>query len=162
MSSSLSQSDHTEALRELLLQSQNPLWTNVILNWIPRFDGWYARDNRDDPDGERVYSDPAAAIAYQALRRDPIRKGFQRTLQFVARLPFNRWHAIDVTTLAKWNPLEQTFREFEASHINGRICAFVAPEVPALRLRHTLNYLQTMYDLEQIKRAAFDGTSIND
>ena len=141
----VTEQDYEALLRDLLLQSLDPAWTNVVMNWIKRFDGWYLQEREVD-------RNPQAAIAYNCLRRQPIRRGVARTTRHLAYLPFNRWTAVAVFTQVHWNPLEENFATFLMRNKQDGVFAFAIPEVTPRRMHNTIAYLRTMYELELIQQ----------
>ncbi|KKB60880.1 hypothetical protein WM40_26590 [Robbsia andropogonis] len=148
--------DYEMLLRDMLLQSVDPAWTNVVMKWIRRFDGWYLKERESE-------RNPQAAIAYDCLRREPIRRGVARTANLLAHLPFNRWTATTLLTIQRqWSPVDEDFRSFLTRNKDNGVYAFPLPEVPPQRRQDTLAYLRAMYELEVIKQKVLDQDLLGD
>jgi len=137
--------DYPQALKIHLESSADPLWAAVVTNWLARFDGWWPADRSEA-------RDPAYAMALEALHRTPLRQDAPKTARFLARLPFNRWHAVTVSGEKKWDPLTQSFEEFKAACLPEPIVTFVAPDFSDRRLDETAHWLWAAWRVQWIGR----------
>lgn len=142
--------DYPKALKAHLDSSLDPLWAPVVMTWLARFDGWWNADREE-------LRNPAYAIALEALQREVLRQDARRTAQFLAHLPFNRWHAVTVAGERKWNPLEQAFEEFRSGCLPQPIVTFVAPDFSDRRLDETAHWLWAAWRVQWIGKESPDA-----
>jgi len=139
--------DYPHDLKALIESSSDPLWASVVGNWLRRFDGWWSADRME-------VRNPAYAITLEALRDTPIRPDAPRTAQFLAHLPFNRWHAVTPAGDKKWDPLTQSFDEFCAACAPTPVVTFVAPDFADRRLTDTAHWLWAAWRVQWIGKDA--------
>jgi hypothetical protein len=139
-------SNRTQQLRTLVGSSADPLWWPVLQRWLERFDGWWLHDREET-------RDPAWAMIVAALTRTPLRQDAHRNALFLARLPFNRWHAVTVDGRVRWNPLEQSFSEYVDAVRPAPVVSFLAPDFEDARLNDTSRWLWSMWQVEHVRHS---------
>jgi hypothetical protein len=143
---SYTNNDYRLDLKQLLDASADPLWATVVMNWLERFDGWWTADRAQA-------RNPAYAITLAALRHTPLTGDASRTALYLARLPFNRWHAVTVPSEVAWSPLKQGFDSFRIDRLPEPVITFLAPQISKQRLGATVDWLWAMWQVQRLGQA---------
>lgn len=110
------------ALAELL----SPVWWAVLMDWLPRFDGFQAELECDQT---LIVDDTPALQIIHALNQRGTPNLDQDLALLIAGCPFNGWRSRISNTHIRWSPLCQSFKEFQKIYPAPPVCYEVDPDM---------------------------------